>query len=410
MFDSCSAYHNLTRESILFLSHCVPNPPDKGERIRAWQEIQALSARYRVHLACLARSEREARFAYDLRSRCASVHVEILHHAPALARAGLCFAAGGCLTAAYYANARLRAHVASVARQGIAAAVVYSSAMAPYVPDGVPVILDYVDVDSEKWFDYARSRGRIFGIEGKRLRRLETRAAAHARATLLCTERELALFCGFAPNARSRAMENGVDFRYFDPQQTGAVPAAVGEPFLVFVGSMNYYPNEQAACWFAEKVLPALRRRHPALGFVVVGRDPGRRVRALANRPGVTVTGTAPDVRPYLGNALAMVAPLAIARGIQNKVLESLAMGKCVFASTSVCETFGAEAPRGVVRCETVEDYETAVERCFVEAPAGPADVRADAQRRFVWQRNLEILLNEVEQAVGGRSAIARTA
>lgn len=382
---------------ILFISHCVPNPPDKGEKIRAYHELQFLTSRHAVHLACLARNHAEVEKAYELRGRCASVHVELLSHTGALAGAALRFARGASLTASYYSNRRLKAYVNNIARHGIDATVIYSSAMVPYAPAGIPSILDYVDVDSEKWMDYHRSRGWPYGIEGERLRKLERNASQKARLTLLCTERELALFRGIAPAVRAQSMENGLDFTYFDPQRIRPLRELAGKRFLAFVGSMDYYPNQDGACWFVEQVLPALQQRDSDLEMFIVGRQPGWRVRALARRPGVTVTGAVPDVRPYLASALAVVAPLRIARGIQNKVLEALAMSKIVLASSAVRETFGKTLPAGLLECRTEEDYAVSLAQCQTAFVPEASLIRADAANRFVWERNLAVLANELD-------------
>jgi glycosyltransferase involved in cell wall biosynthesis len=158
---------------------------------------------------------------------------------------------------------------------------------------------------------------------------------------------------------------------------------------------MDYYPNVEAARWFADEVFPMLQDRRRDLEFWVVGRNPSREVQALANRNGIRVTGAVPDVRPWLAAAEHVVAPLRLARGIQNKVLEALAMGKVVLASPSVCRTFGANLPLGVVRCDSPADY--------LLAPAISAEqVRSIAVQRFDWKRNL----NTIETAVA--AAVAR--
>ncbi len=146
---------------------------------------------------------------------------------------------------------------------------------------------------------------------------------------------------------RTAVLENGVDFEYFDPDKVTAAPAS-GKRNLVFTGTMDYQPNIEAACGFVSEILPELRRADPAVEFTVVGRNPPREVLRLAETPGVHVTGSVPDVRPYLKAAHAVVAPLRIARGIQNKVLEGLAMGKLVFVSPAVALTFGSGLPPGV--------------------------------------------------------------
>lgn len=396
MFDSCSAY----QPHVLYLSHCVPNPPDKGERIRAFHEVRQLAARFRVHVVCFARDERDLAASQELRATCASVTAVRLRGVPALAKAALSFAAGRCLTTSFYGHTGLRAAVEQVRRRvPLAATVVYSSAMAQYAPADVPYLLDLVDVDSEKWMQYASMRrpGWAYRREGGRLRQREMAYAGRARHTFLATTQETALFRSFAPHTCVTPLENGVDFNYFQPG-TFLERESSGQPGIVFIGAMDYYPNADGVLRFAATVLPELQREEPDLRFVIAGRNPTSAVRQLARQPGIEVTGSVPDVRPYLAQARAVVAPLRIARGIQNKVLEALAMGKPVLASPAVCRTFGADLPQGVVCCEQPTEYAAALAGIADHRPQ--ASIRNDARRRFCWETNLQQLLTSLDHVL----------
>ena len=380
---------------ILYLSHCVPNPPDKGEKIRAYHVLKHLARTHAVHVVCFARSEEEEAGARELARTSASVYVERFSPTVALARAAARFGIGGCLTLSYYESARMRAYVESLPRP--AATVAYSTAMAQYAPEGVPLLLDMADVDSEKWFGYGRTRrlGWVYAMEGRRLRSHEVEYARRAKMTTVVTESEAALLRSIVPDAMVRCSENGVDCDTFDPKQTPRLPELDGRRFLVFLGAMGYHPNIDAVCWFSREVFPELRRQDPSLEFLIVGRDPARPVRRLAEQAGVSVVGTVPDVRPYLAGSLAVVAPLRIARGVQNKVLEALAMGKRVMASAAVCETFGGDLPEGLVRCETTADYAG-----YVGASAA-ARIRRRASVQFRWERSLETISLELSNVCG---------
>jgi sugar transferase (PEP-CTERM/EpsH1 system associated) len=380
---------------ILYLSHCVPNPPDKGEKIRAYHVLKHLSRTHAVRVVCFARSEAEVAAAQELQATCSSVYVERLRPAVALTRAAVRFGAGSCLTLSYYESAGMKAYVDSLPRPEVT--VAYSTAMAQYAPDEVPLLLDMTDVDSEKWFGYARTRrfGWVYAMEGRRLRSKEAEWARRAEATTVVTEAEAALLRSIVPDATIRCSGNGVDFDTFDPERTPHLPELEGRRFLVFLGAMGYHPNIDAVCWFSREVFPELRRRNPGLEFLIVGRDPARAVRRLSEQAGVSVVGTVPDVRPYLAGSLAVVAPLRIARGVQNKVLEALAMGKRVMASTAVCETFGGNLPDGLVQCESVAEYAG-----YDGAPAdGP--IRRRASEQFRWERSLETISLELSKIRG---------
>jgi sugar transferase (PEP-CTERM/EpsH1 system associated) len=284
--------------------------------------------------------------------------------------------------------------------------------MAPYAPASVPILLDMVDVDSEKWLQYARSRtpGFAYATEARRLRRLEAFWAIKAGLTVLTTENEAALLRRLAPEASIASMENGVDGEYFDGASRPLTPDERGHKFVAFVGSMDYPPNIEAALWFAERVLPELRRRDPSLEFFVIGRNPAKALLKAAKNGGMRITGGVPDIRPYLASARAIVTPLHLARGIQNKVLEALAMGRPVFASDAVCRTFGAALPAGVFRCagerEFIENVSAACER----EPARDDTIRAEACRRFSWPRNLESLAGHLDALLAAASPDGRPA
>lgn len=383
---------------LLYLSHCVPNPPDKGEKIRAHFELNELARRHAVHLACFARSPEEMEDARKLLDRCASVYVAPLFpFALHVARAGLRFAAGACLNTSFYDSGAMRADIAALMEQrAIRAAVSYTAVMAPYVPQGLPFVLDLTDVDSEKWRQYAARRrpGFVFGMEAARVRALEQEQAARAEVTILTTRAEEALFQRIAPGARTAVLENGVDFGYFDPAEVRQDAGLRERRYLLFVGSMDYYPNQQAVIEFTAQVFPALRAQEQELELLVVGRKPPARVLALAREPGVEVVGGVDDVRPYYRWAKAVVAPLSIARGIQNKVLEALAMEKPVLASDEVCRTFGEALPAGVKRCLSAADYGSLPEA---------VEIRRSARKRFSWKSNLEVLTEAVERAAARR-------
>jgi sugar transferase (PEP-CTERM/EpsH1 system associated) len=384
---------------IIYVSHCVPWPPDKGDRIRAHNSVRELVAHHRVHLAALARSEAEAAVPSALRERCASVHIEVLRPRSAIMRGLAGFAAGGSFTTSFYHCPGLHAHVrALIQHYPVGAVVVLSSSMALYAPERLPFLADWGDVDSEKRLQYARMRtpGLPHRIEGLRLRRQERAYAERARRTFLTTPNELALFRRIAPKAALSCAGNGIDCALFSPDAGFAVPEELkSRNFLLFVGVLDYFPNSDGVCWFAESVFPIVRQAFPGLELLLVGRNPVPAVLRLARQEGVRVVGAVADVRPYLAASRAVIAPLRIARGIQNKVLEALAMGKHVLASEAVCATFTPELPPGVHPCPAPADYAQAL--AAVPASGFDPSVREVARARFDWSRQLWPLLAELE-------------
>jgi sugar transferase (PEP-CTERM/EpsH1 system associated) len=275
----------------------------------------------------------------------------------------------------YYANQPLRRWIERIAaRETLDLAFVVSTAMAPYAAGlaTVPKILDMVDVDSRKWADYAR-RGHgiarlVWAREARTLLAYERRAARAYDRTLLVTEAESRYLADQVPDIRDRVvtLENGVDLDFFapagvprpDPYPAG--PPGEG-PWLAMIGNLDYWPNADGAIWFARDVLPELRRRTPPPRLAIVGANPDRQVRGLAALPGVLVTGRVADVRPYLEHAAVVVAPLRVARGVQNKVLEGMAMARPVVATTEAFLGIRAEPGRDLLVAAGARDMARAV-------------------------------------------------
>lgn len=331
----------------LFLAHRIPYPPDKGDKIRSYHLLRHLARRWRVHLGCFVDAPEDWAHVERLRAICAQVRAVPLHpgRRRLLALRGLL--RGQPLTFPYHASRGLARWVAGVrAEHAPALELAFSSGMAPYLarPGGTgrPLrVVDLVDLDSEKWAAYAAAgRGPLSWLharEGRRLAAAEVALTRSADATLLVSAAEAADLRR-RPGVRATGVHvlgNGVDLDFFDPAGDFPHPApeAAGAPALVFTGAMDYRPNVDAVLRFADAVWPALRRARPDLRWWIVGSRPERRVLGLASRPGVAVTGRVPDVRPWLAHATVAVAPLRVARGVQNKVLEALAMGLPVVAS-----------------------------------------------------------------------------
>jgi len=390
---------------ILYVAHCVPWPPDKGERIRSFNFVSRLADRYRVHLACIAPTQEQAEAVSPLRDRLASVRIEVLDQRAGFFRGALSVARGHSYTMGCYGIPALRTHVRSIlASHPVKAAILLSAATTPYAPANIPFIADWGDVDSEKFLQYARMRfpGLLYRLEAHLLRREEVSFARRARRTFMTTRNEARLFERIAPGLPLGCSGNGVDVDYFDPRSAPPVPAELaGRNFLVFTGTLNYFPNFDGVLWFADNVFPALRRQEPDLELFLVGRLPVPEVVRLGERPGITVTGAVGDVRPYVAAARAAMTPLRLARGIQNKVLEALAMGKRVFASPVVCDTFQPDLPTGVVPCAAVEDYA----RALADLPKSPDPdwrIVEATRQRFSWDGCVAPILAELEQIERG--------
>ena len=385
---------------LLFLVHRLPYPPNKGDKVRSYHLLKHLLQRHEVYLGTFVDDPEDEVHVETLAGLCAGLHVERLR--PRLARLNSlgALAAGGSLTERYYRHGALREWVRqTVQDEGIDTAIVFSSSMAPYVENlpGVRLLVDFVDVDSAKWTQYAQSHpwplSWLYRLEGQRLLAAERRIAQSAQRSFFVTEAETELFRRLAPECAGRVepMCNGVDGRYFAPDPTRVSPFAAGEVPLVFTGAMDYWPNVDAVRWFATQVLPVLRERHPAARLHIVGRSPAPAVQALAGEA-VSVTGTVPDVRPYLQHAAAVVAPLRLARGIQNKVLEAMAMGQAVVASRTCAEPIGAP-DTVLLPALGVDDFVRQIDGLLAD-PARACRIgtaaRQFVEQRFSWTAHLQ--------------------
>ena len=274
-----------------------------------------------------------------------------------------------------------------------------ASGMAPYLQlkdfEGVPAVVDFVDVDSQKWLDYARAcrgpRAWLYRAEGRRLRRLEHDATTWARGTVLVSDAETNLFRQTWQMPNVYTVQNGVDLTYFSPSE----PAVETGQTCVFVGALDYRPNIDGACWFCRHVWPAILHRCPTARLLLVGRRPVPEVQRLAAIPGVEIVGQVPDVRPYLAESGVVVVPLRLARGIQNKVLEAMAMGKATVASPQSLAGLRVRGTAPAVTASTPEEWVEAVTR-LLDDPAERSRLGREG-RRYVesfhhWDRSLEPL------------------
>ena len=400
---------------LLFLSHRIPYPPDKGEKIRAWHMFLHLARTHRMHLGCFLDDPADLAHLSALRAHCADAHVVEIDRTRQKVFSVLRARPGRPLTLGYFADAGLRAWVQQKLTAGVDRAFVYCSAMAPYLMQarGVRRVLDMVDIDSAKWAEYA-ARARwparaVWAREARTLFALERAAAAAYEHTLFVSEAEADAFCRLAPDIAGRVgwMDNGVDLDFFSPALAPASPWPDATPSIVFTGTMDYWPNIDAVTWFADAVLPALRARFPALRFAVVGASPAPAVQALGRRPGIAVTGRVADVRPYLAHAALVVAPLRIARGIQNKVLEAMAMARPVVATPEAFAGIAARPGRDLLLAGDAPGFAAAAEAILNGRHPGLGEAaRAAVARRYAWSATLAGL----DALLGGEAAPAEAA
>lgn len=390
---------------ILFLCHRIPFPPNKGDKIRSHALLTHLAERHRVHLACFVDEPADFAYAEDVRRIAGGECLFVpLKPATKYARALKALFTGEPITTAYFGSPVIQRWAnALLAARPIEGAVVFSSAMAPYLLaapgfDAARAVLDLVDVDSDKWRQYAAAaKGPerwIFGREATTLLRLERNAARRYGATLLVSPFEAQSFARMAPESDGRifAVANGVDLAKFTPGHLPN-PFSPDEIPIVMTGRMDYRPNADGARWFIEAIMPRIAEELPNSRFYAVGSHPPAALRALQS-PNVVVTGHTADVRPYVEHAAVSVAPLRIARGVQNKVLEAMAMGKPVVATPEATRALGVMPGVDL----WVESEPAKFAAAVIAAVKGPEakriakSGRAYVERHHNWRQNLSAL------------------
>jgi len=380
---------------LLFLAHRVPYPPDRGDKIRSYNILKHLAQRHRVHLAAFADDAAEAAAAEDgLRPLVAKLHIERRTRSRGAA-AALALATHKSVSVTAFAHKGMAGFVDRLlADEPIEQVYVFSGQMAQYAPGDRPFVMDFVDMDSEKFAAYghaARPPMRwMWQREARRLFHFERETARRAVVSLFVSEAEAALFRARAKldEEKVQVLENGIDLDGYRP-----APHPAGQaPLIVFTGQMDYPPNVEAAASFAREAMPMVRARIPTARFAIVGRKPDAALVALAGRHGVEVTGEVADVRPWLTDADVVVAPLRIARGIQNKVLEAMAMGRPVVASPQAFEGIDAEPGRDLVVADGAPAEAEAVCALLTDrtqAEAIGAAARARVEARYAWDARL---------------------
>ena len=355
---------------VLLITHRTPYPPDKGDRIRSYHVLRYLSRRARVDLATLSDEPVDHETQQALCELAGTVEIVPIEPRRRWVQATASLIRGRSATQGLFASRELRRRLQRMtARNHYDLVIVVCSGMVQFL-DGLElgkakILVDLIDVDSEKWFDYAASasgwRRRAYGLEGRRVRRLEVLLAGKCDRIAVVSSAERECLLAFHPTAHVTAIPNGVDFDFFRPDD-----ASICAPnSCVFVGALDYKPNVDGIQWFCDAVWPEVVRVRPNASFTIVGRRPVEAVRQLDGRPGVSVVANVADVRPYLWSAAVTVAPLRIARGVQNKVLEAMASGKPVLVSPEALTGLAARDDEEVRVARSAEQWQTSLQQLF---------------------------------------------
>ena len=390
---------------ILYVCHRFPFPPKRGGKIRPFNMIRHFAQNHEVTVCSLVRSDEEAAEGEGIATHCAHFemgrvsnavqNVRMVARLPTLEPSSMGY---------FYSPDLARRIKALVQAQKFDLIFVHCSSVAQYVENinGIPKILDFGDMDSQKWLEYVRFKpfplNLGYWLEGTKMERAERRLATRFDLCTATTRAEWASLEGYGTGVPTDWFPNGVDADFFQPDGATYDPDTIS-----FIGRMDYYPNQECMFDFCDRVWPLLKARRPQLKLVIVGADPIPAVRKLEERDGIAVTGSVPDVRPHVLRSALMVAPLNIARGTQNKILEAMAMGVPVVTSEVAAGGVDAESENHFLVANTPEAYANAILR-IVENPAERERLAIAGRQRMLshhaWPRSMERLDAIVERCV----------
>jgi len=395
---------------LLFLCHRIPFPPNKGDKIRSFNMLKKLSENYIVHLAAFVDDPDDWQHKIKLEKYCASVCLVNLNKKLATIKSAIGLISNRPLTLPYFYSAQIAEFTDNVlSTHNNANIFVFSSSMGQYV-DGenyshLKRVIDFVDVDSDKWLQYSKKKSWpmnwVYRREAALLEKEELRLAANFDKSLFVSPQEASYFEELVPQKLRNKIGfvlNGVDTKYFSASFYNKLEEE--QPFLAFTGAMDYWANVDAVVWFVKKVWPQLTVAYPNLKFYIVGGNPTDEVNALEAVDGIVVTGRVDDVRPYIKGASLCIAPMRIARGIQNKVLEAMAMGKPMVLTSMAAD--GILIPKEQQKyitdtadsfCESIIDILSSENK---QAVIGKANI-AVIEQNFEWKSTLDSLLNSFD-------------
>jgi len=338
-------------KTILYLCHRIPYPPNKGDKIRSFHEIKFLSGTSTLDLITLADDPKDMKYADDLKQFCRQVIVFPLNKKLATLKGAVSLMNGRSISQRYFYKKEVQRAVDSLtASHKYDALICFSSPMAEYVFSAAKkmedlastLIMDFCDLDSDKWNQYAEKKkfplNLVYRTEAGRLLSFEKKINQKFNRSIFISQKEADLFKAHHPEAKNIGIiPNGVDHAYFNPGNTDTEKEDT-RPVIAFFGAMDYYANVDGALWFTEKILPLIKKKVPEVLFYIVGSNPDPRLKALTTDPCIKVTGFVEDIREYYARAKVCVIPLRIARGVQNKVLEAMSMGKAIVTTSQAVQ------------------------------------------------------------------------
>ena len=394
--------------NILFISPRLPYPPNKGDKIRSNRLLSHLAENHNVWLATLLEGKLEQNHINYLRPYTREIIFEQISRGREKAIGAISLFTGRPVSVSYFHLYKLQQKIdALLDKVSFDVMFCYSGTTAEYLfrskhfykeNQTIKYIMDFIDVDSFKWFQYSqRFRGWkkwIYSLEWKRVAAFEKKIVKHFDVMFLTSAQEKKIFLEKVTKAEITVLRNGVDLEFFSPIATETFQKK--GPLLVFTGVMDYFPNVDAVCWFSESILPTVRKSVPEVLFYIVGSRPSVEVQQLAEADQkITVTGFVEDVRPYMAAADICIAPIRIARGVQNKILEAMSMGKPVVASGEAVTGINAALGKGILKADSASQFAEIIIDLLKnreKADSIGREARNFVERHYAWDIHLKVL------------------
>ncbi|PID78164.1 MAG: glycosyl transferase (group I) [Deltaproteobacteria bacterium] len=394
-------------KNILFLAHRIPYPPNKGDKIRSFNEIKYLSKYYNIDLICFADDYNDLKYKKDLRKYCRNIVVVKLEKKAALLRGALSFIFNKSISEGYFYKKTIQKIFESfLSRNNYEEIFCFSSVMASCIfkskVKNIYLSMDYCDLDSDKWLQYSKTAkfplSLIFKTEAKRLLNFEKKINRFFDRSIFVSEKEALLFKTRYPEAKNiSVISNGVDTNFFSPSDN---KMKNDFPVIGFFGAMDYYANVNSVLWFYENVFPLIQKEVPDCIFYIVGSNPDKKVKELEKDLSVKVTGFVEDIRPYYEMTDVCVVPIQIARGVQNKVLEAMAMGKAVVSTSMALQGLKELTFKELIVEDKAKNFGEKVlsllERKNESFELG-VKARDFVKKYYSWDSNLSVLLNRAQ-------------
>ncbi len=403
--------------NILYLAHRIPYPPNKGDKIRSFNEIKYLAARHTVDLICLADDPEDLQHKEALQKYCRKVFVCPISTGWSKVKGLAAFCSGKPISVAYFYRKSVQGTFNQwLALQDYDAVICFSSAMAEYVfksklfktagqgtlSKRPKLIMDFCDVDSDKWLQYSDEANfplkQIYKTENVQMQSYEKKVYQAFDSSIVVSDQEKKIFLKICPQAYDLVViPNGVDTTYFSSDPPLQALDIKEEPTLVFTGAMDYHANIDGVCWFCQDVLPVLKETFDSLQFYIVGRNPAPAVKKLETLPGVHVIGNVEDIRPWYQKANVCVVPLRLARGVQNKVLEAMAMGRAVVTTSKANAGIRAIDGDHLMLAESVDDFANGVTILLQDTEKRKQleeNARQFVIEKYDWGKNMKIFDN----------------